>query len=99
MTPVRLGIFMTLTAVSSVIVSTYLGRIADRRSDKKRIVLLSIAGSALGYALLCVTRNYVLLTLFGCVFLSIGAGGFPQLFPFVKTRLHSERLEHTQPPI
>src|SRR5260370_7503970 len=99
MTPLRLGIFMTLTAVSSVIVSTYLGRIADRRSDKKRIVLLSIAGSALGYALLCVTRNYVLLTIFGCVFLSIGAAVFPQLFTFGKARLHAEGIEHTELPM
>src|SRR5471032_1985119 len=99
MTPVRLGIFMTLTAVSSVIVSTYLGRIADRRSDKKRIVLLSIAGSALGYALLCVTRNYILLTIFGCVFLSIGAAVFPQLFTFGKARLHAEGIEHTEMPM
>jgi MFS transporter, SET family, sugar efflux transporter len=99
MTPVRLGIFMTLTAVSSVIVSTFLGRIADRRSDKKRIVLLSIAGSALGYALLCVTRNYVLLTIFGCVFLSIGAAVFPQLFTFGKARLHSEGIENTELPM
>ncbi len=98
MTPIRFGIFMTLTAVSSVIVSTYLGRIADRRSDKKRIVLLSIAGSALGYALLCVTRNYVLLTIFGCVFLSIGAAVFPQLFTFGKARRHAEGIEHTELP-
>jgi SET family sugar efflux transporter-like MFS transporter len=99
MTPVRLGLFMTLTAVSSVIVSTVLGRIADRRADKKRIVLLSIAGSALGYALLCVTRNYVLLTIFGCVFLSIGAAVFPQLFTFGKARLHAEGIENTELPM
>ncbi|CAH2781800.1 MAG: hypothetical protein CBCREVIR_0759 [Candidatus Burkholderia crenata] len=99
MTPIRFGIFMTLTAVSSVIVSTYLGRIADRRSDKKRIVLLSIAGSALGYALLCVTRNYVLLTIFGGVFLSIGAAVFPQLFTFGKARRHAEGIEHTELPM
>ena len=99
MTPVRLGIFMTLTAVSSVVVSAYLGRIADRRSDKKRIVLLSIAGSALGYALLCVTRNYILLTIFGCVFLSIGAAVFPQLFTFSKARLHAEGIKDTELPM
>lgn len=99
MTPVRLGIFMTLTAISSVLVSTYLGRVADRRADKKRIVVLSIAGSALGYALLCVTRNYVLLTIFGCVFLSIGAAVFPQLFTFGKARLHAEGIENTELPM
>src|ERR1700687_3224709 len=99
MTPLRLGIFMTLTAVSSVIASTYLGRIADRRGDKKRIVLLSIAGSALGYALLCVTRNYVLLTIFGCVFLSIGAVVFQQFFTFCYSWLHAKRVEHTELPM
>jgi MFS transporter, SET family, sugar efflux transporter len=99
MTPLRLGIFMSATASSSVIVSAYLGRLADRRSDKKRIVLLSIAGSALGYALLCVTRNYILLTVFGCVFLSIGAAVFPQLFTFGKARLHAEGVEHTELPM
>jgi len=99
MTPVRLGIFMTLTAISSVIVSTYLGRVADRRADKKRIVVLSIAGAAMGYALLCVTRNYVLLTIFGCVFLSIGAAVFPQLFTFGKARLHAAGIENTELPM
>src|ERR1700722_11405417 len=50
MTPVRLGIFMTATAISSVIVSTYLGRVANRRADKKRIVVFSMVGAAVGYA-------------------------------------------------
>ena len=58
LTPLQLGVFLTLTAVSSVLISTRLARLSDRLPDRRPVLLLALAAGALGYAALSVTRAY-----------------------------------------
>lgn len=87
MTPLALGIFMSLLAVSSIGISLLLGRWSDRRPSRKPVVLLAMGAAALGFVLLCLTRSYLPLLLIACVFLGTGAASFPQLFALAKAQL------------
>ncbi|GGK41747.1 putative sugar efflux transporter [Deinococcus malanensis] len=85
MSPLLLGIFMTLMSLSGVLISTVLARWSDRGARNKPVMLAAIVSAALGYVLLCTTRSYVPLVLIASVFLGTGAAAFPQLFAFAKT--------------
>lgn len=87
MTPLELGIFLTVNAVSGVLVSTRLARLSDRLPDRKPLVLLTLTAATLGYGLLSVTRSYPALLLVGAVFLGTGAAAFPQLFAFARAQV------------
>ncbi len=85
MSPFALGVFMTLTALAGIVISTLLGRLSDRLPDRRPIVLLTVVAAGIGYALLTVTRQYELVVLIGCLLLGTGAGSFPQLFALART--------------
>ncbi len=84
MSPLWLGVFMTLVSLSGILISTQLARISDRRASNKPIVLLTVAAAALGYGLLSVTRSYLPLVVIGSLFLGTGSGAFPQLFTMAR---------------
>ncbi|WP_102126655.1 sugar efflux transporter [Deinococcus planocerae] len=86
LTPLQLGIFLTLTAVSSVLISTRLARLSDRLPDRRPILLLALAAGALGYAGLSVTRAYPVMLLIGATLLATGAAAFPQVFSLARAQ-------------
>ncbi|MGY2893540.1 sugar efflux transporter [Deinococcus sp. UYEF24] len=87
MSPLTLGIFMSLLAVSSIGVSLQMGRISDRLASRKPVVLIAVAAAVLGYVLLTTTTNYLALCLICVLFLGTGAASFPQLFAFARSQL------------
>ncbi|ADV66411.1 sugar efflux transporter [Deinococcus maricopensis] len=89
MTPLALGVFMTLMSLSSIMISTQLGRWSDRRASRRPTVLLALLAAATGYALLANTTAYLPLVLIACVFLGTGAAAFPQLFAFARAQISS----------
>lgn len=86
MTPLQLGIFLTVNAVSGVLVSTRLARLSDRLPDRKPLVLLTLGAATVGYGLLSFVRSYPALLLIGPVFLGTGAAAFPQVFAFARAQ-------------
>ncbi len=86
MSPLALGVFLTLTSLSSIVISTLVARWSDRLPSRRPIVLAAFGAAAIGYTLLAFTRNYWLLLLIGVVFLGGGASAFPQLFALTKAR-------------
>jgi SET family sugar efflux transporter-like MFS transporter len=89
MSPLALGVYLTLTALSSIVISTLLGRLSDRLHDRKPVVLTTLVAAILGYALLATTRQYGLVLLVGCALLGTAAGAFPQLFALARTHFAS----------
>ncbi|MEV4172657.1 MFS transporter [Nonomuraea sp. NPDC049709] len=80
----EIGVFISLTAVSGMAASVWLGRRYDRRPGRWPAVLAaSLAGT--GYLLLVVTTSYPLLLLIGVVLLGAGSAVFPQLFALAKS--------------
>ncbi|WP_288432360.1 sugar efflux transporter [uncultured Deinococcus sp.] len=86
MTPLQLGIFLTLNAVASVLISTLLARFSDRLPNRKPLVLLTLGAGATAYLLLSSLRSYPAILIAGMVFLGTGAAAFPQLFSFARAR-------------
>jgi predicted MFS family arabinose efflux permease len=60
LSPLAIGVFVSVTAVSGIAVSTWLGRRYDRRPSRGP-ALVAVAASAVGYALLTTTTSYALL--------------------------------------
>ncbi len=85
MSPLLLGIFMTLMSLSGVLISTRLARLSDGPLGSKPIMLTALVGAAVGYVLLCTTHSFVPLVLIASIFLGTGAAAFPQLFAFART--------------
>ena len=86
MTPLSLGLFQSLLAISSIVISLQLGRISDRLPSRRPVVLLVIVAAVVGYLLFTTTTNYLALCAVAVVFLGTGAAGFPQLFAYARAR-------------
>lgn len=87
MTPGQLGLFLTLNAISAVLISTRLARWADRWPRRKGLVLVPILFGVAAYLLLSVVRSYPLLLAVGIIGLGTATASFPQLFAFSRMRV------------
>jgi MFS transporter, SET family, sugar efflux transporter len=86
LSPLELGVFLTVDALSGVIVSTCLGRWFDRAPSPAPLVL-SLLMTVSAYALLSITTNFYLLLLIAAVPLGSSLAVFPQLFALAKGHL------------
>lgn len=80
MTPFAFGVFMAITAISAIGVSTVLARWSDTRFSRRAILLAGSGSGALGYIGYAFVRDPVGLTLVGSLVLSISSITFSQLF-------------------
>lgn len=86
LSPFAIGVFMSLTGISGLAVSTWLGRRYDRGPSRKP-ALLAVAASAAGFALLTLTTSYALMLVIAAAFLGTGTAAFPQLFAIARNHL------------
>lgn len=86
LTPLQVGVFMSLIAASGLAVSTWLGRRFDRTTGRWPALVAVIAPAA-GYLALTTTTSYALLLLIGGALLGAGMAAFPQLFALARTHL------------
>ncbi len=86
LSPVQVGVFMSLIAASGLAVSTWLGRRFDA-SNGRWPALVAVAAPAAGYLALTTTTSYALLLLIAGTLLGAGMAAFPQLFALARTHL------------
>ncbi|GAA1037606.1 sugar efflux transporter [Virgisporangium ochraceum] len=86
LSPFQVGVFVSLIAASGLVVSTWLGRRYDR-SEGRWPAVVAVTAPAVGYLVLTVTTDYVLLLLVAIGFLGAGMAAFPQLFSLARTHL------------
>ena len=86
LSPLQVGIFMSVIAVSGLAVSTWLGRRYDR-SASRAPAFIALAAPAVGYLALTTTTSYAMLLLIAAAFLGAGMAAFPQLFTLARTHL------------
>lgn len=82
MTPLRLGLFMTLIAASGVVSSAWAGRWSDRHGHHRALLLAALIAAALGFLLLCFVRDYRALLIIGIAFLGSGGSALSLVFSF-----------------
>ena len=86
LSPLRVGILLSLISVSGLAVSTWLGRRYDR-SASRWPALVAVAAPAAGYLALTTTTAYPLLLLVSAGLLGAGMAAFPQVFALARTHL------------
>jgi SET family sugar efflux transporter-like MFS transporter len=96
LSPLAIGVFVSLMAVSGMAVSTWLGGRYDRLPSRAP-ALWALAASSLGYALLSTTTSYALLLVISVMFLGTGFAAFPQLFALARGQLDRDGLDGDKP--
>jgi SET family sugar efflux transporter-like MFS transporter len=86
LSPLQVGVFISVIAVSGLAVSTWLGRRYDR-SASRAPAFIALAAPAVGYLALTTTTRYAMLLLIAAAFLGAGMAAFPQLFSLARTHL------------
>lgn len=92
------GIFMTLTALSGIILSTLLARWSDTHIPRKPMLMLGSLGGIIGYVAYAFVREPWVLTLFGCFALGVSTVSFSQIFAHVREELNRPELSHVDAP-
>ncbi len=87
MSPLRLGVFMTLVSASGVWASTVVARWSDRSGRHRASLIASLVAAVLGYASLGFVRSYVGLVVVGVALLGPGAASLSQIFAFGRVAL------------
>lgn len=87
MSPTAFGIFMTVTSLGAITLSTVLARYSDVRWARRSVLLLGSAAGALGYLGYALLRDPVLLTVVGAGVLGIAGGTYSQVFAYARELL------------
>jgi MFS transporter, SET family, sugar efflux transporter len=87
------GAFMTVTALSNIVLSTLLAHRSDALASRRGMLLWGSAAGALGYLGYAVTRDVFALVLIGAFVLGVASITFSQLFAHAR-----ELLERTEIP-
>ena len=99
MSNIEFGIFMTITALGGVFISSYLARLSDTNTSRKRLLILTSAAGVIGYSLYAFLRNYYALSLTGFFILGASAGTIPQLWAYARDALKSANIPNEEAPL
>ena len=99
MNPAAFGAFMMVTAVSSILIATWLAHRSDTRHSRRDMLLLGSASGALGYLGFAFVRDVTLLVLIGSVFLGVAAITFSQLFALARESLGRSGVPPAESPL
>lgn len=92
------GVFMTVTSVSSIVISTLLARSSDTRWSRKSVLLLGGVAGALGYLGYAFVRNPLALTAIGAIALGASSISFGQIFAYARDTLDASDLDRRELP-
>ncbi len=87
MTPLVFGAFMTVTALSSIALSTLLARWSDTGVSRRTMLVLGAASGVLGYVGYALVRDVAGLIIIGSLFLGIASITFSQIFAYAREML------------
>ena len=92
------GVFMMVTSVSGIVISTILARSSDTRWSRKSVLLLGGAAGALGYLGYAFVRNPLGLTAIGALALGVSSITFGQIFAYARDMLEASEIEPREIP-
>lgn len=87
MSPMRLGVFMTVVSASGVYASSAVGRWSDRHRRYRAPLIASLVVAAIGYASLSFLRGFAELMIVGLLLLGPGSASLSQIFSFGRAAL------------
>ncbi|WP_432993878.1 sugar efflux transporter [Dactylosporangium sp. CA-233914] len=86
LSPLQVGVFLSVIAVSGLFVTPWLGRRYDRGAGRWP-ALVAVLAPAVGYLALSTTTRYALLLVIGAGLLGAGLAAFSQVFALARTHL------------
>ncbi len=98
MSPMVFGVFMTITAVSGIVLSTVLARWSDTHVTRRTMLIVGSLGGLFGYLGYAFVTNVVALTLIGSLLLGVANVNFSQLFAFVREEIARPENAHVDGP-
>jgi SET family sugar efflux transporter-like MFS transporter len=99
MSNVTFGVFMTITSVTAIVLSTVLAHWSDTRCSRRTMLVLGAVCGTLGYAAYAVVRDVVWLTVIGSLVLGISSITFSQLFAHAREMLSRSDVSPTETPL
>ena len=93
------GVFMTITSVSGIVISTILARWSDTRFSRKSILLWGCAFGTAGYVGYAYIRDVFWLTVVGSVALGISSITFSQLFAYAREAIDRHGVPEEEAPL
>ena len=90
------GAFMTISAISGIIIATVLAHVSDHRFARRSMLLVGGIAGALGYAGYAYFRGFVPLVLTGSLLLGVSSVTFSQLFAYARELLIRSNIEPAQ---
>jgi MFS transporter, SET family, sugar efflux transporter len=86
LTPFRIGVWASVSAIGGITISWWLGRRFDRRPARAYAIVVTLLGAA-GYLLLPRISNFLLLLTMAATVLGAVGAAFPQLFSLARSVL------------
>jgi len=99
MNPAAFGAFMMVTAVSSILIATWLAHRSDAHHSRREMLVLGSAAGALGYVGYAFVRDVTWLTLIGSFALGIASITFSQLFAHAREALGRSGVSRAEAPL
>lgn len=93
------GVFMTVTSLSGIVITTALARWSDTRFSRRSILLLGCVCGIVGYTSYAYVRNVIALTLIGSIALGIASISFAQLFAAAREAIGRHGIPQAQAPL
>lgn len=99
MTPLRFGVFMTVTSVVGIAIATYLSRASDLRLSRKTVLVVGGLAGALGHMGYAFVRDFWSLLAIGAGLLGIASVTFGQVFAYARDLLSRSEIERRDVPL
>lgn len=93
------SVFMTITSLSGIIITTFLARWSDTRISRRAILLLACLCGIAGYAGYAFVRDVVWLTVIGSLALGVSSITFAQLFAYQREFLTRHGVPDSEAPL
>jgi SET family sugar efflux transporter-like MFS transporter len=98
MTNASFGIFMTVMAVGGVVISSYIAKRSDLKTNRRTLLLLTSFTGILGYSMFAFLRDYLALLITAFVLLGTTAAAVPQLWAYARDALKAACIASEETP-
>ena len=93
------GVFMTITSVAGIVMSSLLAHWSDTRFSRKSVLLLGCSAGVIGYGGYAFIRSVAWLTVFGSVGIGLSSVVFAQVFAYGREALDRHGIPADDAPL
>jgi len=99
MSPFVFGVFMTVTSLSAIALSTLLARWSDTGVSRRTMMVMGTVSGLLGYVGYAYVRDIVWLTVIGSLLLGVASITFSQIFAYAREMLAKSEVPPSDVPL